>query len=178
MAEASHIFERLKREYLVKRYLKLAVFVGLSSFATSAFAANIVETANRAGTFKTLLAAAKAAGLANTLATKGHLTVFAPTDAAFAALPAGTVESLLRPENKQKLAALLSYHVLPSAVRAGQIPHTPTHVRTLKRSGDRFVTVQRGKRGVHVDRARVVAADIRADNGIIHVIDRVLMPSF
>ena len=162
----------------MKSTLKAATLVAALTFGSQAFAANIVETANSAGTFKTLLAAAKAAGLADVLATKGHLTVFAPTDAAFAALPPGTVESLLLPQNKDKLAAILSYHVVGRVIPASKTPTERTHVRTLKASGDRSVAVRRQGGGVTVDNARVIQADIRADNGIIHVIDKVLIPSF
>jgi uncharacterized surface protein with fasciclin (FAS1) repeats len=144
--------------------------------AGSASAANIVETAQSAGTFKTLLAAAKAAGLAGALADGDNLTVFAPTDEAFAALPAGTVESLLKPENKAQLAAILSYHVLPRELAAGQLPGKTIHVRTIKKGGDRTLSVTRKGSRVTVDGANVVTADIKADNGIIHVIDKVMLP--
>jgi len=140
-------------------------------------AANIVETARQAGTFGTLLAAAEAAGLASALADGGPLTVFAPTDEAFAALPAGTVENLLKPENKDQLAAILSYHVLPRRLTSSMLPHRRIHVRTIKTGGDRLLAVSKTRRGVTVDNATVVAADIRADNGVIHVIDRVMLPA-
>lgn len=161
----------------MKTTLKIATLLAGVAFTAPAFAANIVETASRAGTFNTLIAAAKAAGLADLLATKGHITVFAPTDAAFAALPPGTVESLLRPENKDKLAAILSYHVVGRAIPAARVPTERTQVRTLKATGDRSIAVRRQGSGVTVDNARVIQADIKADNGIIHVIDRVLIPS-
>jgi uncharacterized surface protein with fasciclin (FAS1) repeats len=144
--------------------------------ATAASAANIVETAKSAGTFGTLLAAAEAAGLAGALATGQNLTVFAPTDEAFAALPAGTVETLLKPENKAQLAAILSYHVLPRELASNQLPGRTIHVRTIKSGGDRTLAVSKTMTGVTVDGANVVAADIRADNGIIHVIDKVMLP--
>jgi uncharacterized surface protein with fasciclin (FAS1) repeats len=156
----------------------LAAAFGISmAFAGSAHAANIVETAAKAGTFQTLLAAAKAAGLAGALADGKNLTVFAPTDEAFAQLPAGTVESLLKPENKAKLAAILSYHVLPRRLTSNQLPHKAIHVRTIKSGGDRLLRVSKGRSGVTVDEARVIKADIRASNGVIHVIDRVMLPS-
>lgn len=142
-----------------------------------ASAANIVETAMGAGTFNTLLAAAKAAGLADALATGENLTVFAPTDEAFAALPAGTVENLLKPENKDQLIALLSYHVIPARIVSGDIAEGTSEVSTLKEGGDTMIDVVKGSSGVTVDGANVVAADIMADNGVIHVIDRVIMPS-
>jgi uncharacterized surface protein with fasciclin (FAS1) repeats len=142
----------------------------------SAQAANIVETAQGAGQFGTLLAAAKAAGLADALATGENLTVFAPTDEAFAKLPAGTVENLLKPENKDQLVAVLSYHVLPRVLMSNQLPAGPIHVRTLKQNGDRLLAISKGN-GVTVDQANVVSADIKASNGVIHVIDSVMLPS-
>ena len=145
--------------------------------AAPATAANIVETADGAGTFGTLLAAAKAAGLAGALAEGENLTVFAPTDEAFAALPEGTVETLLKPENKDQLAAILSYHVLPRELASNQLPGRTIHVKTIKAGGDRLLAVTKSSSGVTVDGANVVAADIRADNGIIHVIDKVMLPS-
>ena len=154
-----------------------AAIIAAGLIASPANAANIVETASKAGTFNTLLAAAKAAGLANALATGKHLTVFAPTDAAFAKLPKGTVESLLKPENKSKLAAILSYHVLPRKLASNQLPHKAIHVRTIKSGGDRLLRVRKSRSGVTVDKANVVKADIRASNGIIHVIDKVMLPS-
>jgi uncharacterized surface protein with fasciclin (FAS1) repeats len=140
-------------------------------------AANIVETAASTGKFDTLLAAAKAAGLVKALSKGGPITVFAPTDAAFANLPAGTVEMLLKPENKVKLAAILKYHVVPGRIMAKDVPHKPTHVKTLKRGGDTTIRAVRNGKRVHIDNARVITADIRADNGVIHVINRVLLPS-
>jgi uncharacterized surface protein with fasciclin (FAS1) repeats len=154
----------------------LGAALALSLSAGAASAANIVETAQGAGTFGTLIAAAKAAGLADALATGKNLTVFAPTDEAFAKLPAGTVESLLKPENKDQLAAILLYHVLPRKLSAGQIPSKAIHVRTLKASGDRTLAIKKRGGGVTVDNAKVIAADIQADNGIIHVIDTVMLP--
>jgi uncharacterized surface protein with fasciclin (FAS1) repeats len=145
--------------------------------APTAQAANIVETAKSAGVFNTLLTAATAAGLATPLSEDGPLTVFAPTDEAFSKLPAGTVESLLKPENKDKLAAILSYHVLPRKLTSNMLPHKSIHVRTIKSGGDRLLTVTKGRSGVTVDGAKVVDADIKADNGVIHVIDKVMLPS-
>jgi uncharacterized surface protein with fasciclin (FAS1) repeats len=140
----------------------------------AAKAANVVETAGSTGQFNTLIAAAKAAGLADALATKQGITVFAPTDAAFARLPKGTVASLLKPENKAKLQSILLYHVLPTEVRSGDVPTQKTQVKTLDQG--EAVTVRRDGKTVRVDEARVVKADIAADNGVIHVIDRVLIP--
>jgi len=145
--------------------------------AVPASAENIVEVAKGAGTFNTLLAAAEAAGLAGALAGGNNLTVFAPTDEAFAALPDGTVENLLKPENKDQLAAVLSYHVLPRELASNMLPGRTIHVKTIKQGGDRLLAVTKSGGGVTVDDATVVAADIRADNGIIHVIDKVMLPS-
>ena len=155
----------------------LAASAALCLTIASASAANIVETAQGAGTFNTLLAAATAAGLADALATGKNLTVFAPTDEAFAKLPAGTVENLLKPENKDQLVAVLSYHVLPRKLASNQMMAGPFHVRTLKGSGDRLLAITKGAGGVTIDNATVLKADIMADNGIIHVIDTVMLPS-
>jgi uncharacterized surface protein with fasciclin (FAS1) repeats len=154
----------------------LGATMALALLTTAASAANIVETAASAGSFNTLIAAAKAAGLADALANGKNLTVFAPTDEAFAKLPAGTVESLLKPENKDKLAAILLYHVLPRELTSSQMPKGPIHVRTLKSSGDRTLAVRKGKGGVTIDNANVIKADIMTDNGVIHVIDSVMLP--
>ena len=156
--------------------LALAAALAFLFGAASASAANIVETANGAGTFKTLLAAATAAGLADALATGKDLTVFAPTDEAFAKLPAGTVEDLLKPENKAKLAAILSYHVVPSKIMAADIKDGTSEVKTLKEGGDNMIEVIKSADGVTVDGAKVVTADVAADNGVIHVIDAVILP--
>jgi uncharacterized surface protein with fasciclin (FAS1) repeats len=146
-------------------------------FAGQAQAANIVETAASTGKFNTLLAAAKAAGLVKALSGGGPITVFAPTDAAFANLPEGTVETLLKPENKSKLAAILKYHVVPGRILAKDIPSKATHVKTLKRGGDTTIRAIRSGKRVHIDNARVITADIKASNGVIHVINKVLLPS-
>ena len=155
----------------------LAATAALCLGAASASAANVVETAQAAGSFKTLIAAAQAAGLADALANTKNITVFAPTDAAFAKLPKGTVEMLLKPENKAKLVAILEYHVVPKEITAEQIPNGKTKLTTLKPKGDRTILVDKTKMGVTVDKAHVVKADVMADNGVIHVIDTVLIPS-
>ena len=132
---------------------------------------DIVETAVANGSFKTLVSAVGAAGLAETLKGKGPFTVFAPTDAAFAKLPAGTVESLVKPENKAKLAGILSYHVIEGKVMAADVKSGT--VRTL--NGKKVeVAVENGK--VRFGGAQVIATDINASNGVIHVIDTVVMP--
>ncbi len=155
----------------------LAATAALCLGAASASAANVVETAQAAGSFKTLITAAQAAGLADALANTKNITVFAPTDAAFAKLPKGTVESLLKPENKAKLVAILEYHVVPKEITAEQIPAGKIKLTTLKPKGDRTIIVDKTKKGVTVDNAHVVKADVMADNGVIHVIDTVLIPS-
>ena len=143
----------------------------LASYAVAAD--DVVSVAAGAGTFKTLLAAAEAAGLVDALRTQGPITVFAPTDEAFAKLPAGTVESLLRPENRAALAGILTYHVVPGAMPASRVARV-SGATTL--NGQR-VEFTRTADGVLVDGARVIAADVEASNGIIHVIDRVILPA-
>jgi uncharacterized surface protein with fasciclin (FAS1) repeats len=154
--------------------IAIAASMLMSGAAATANAANIVETAKSAGSFNTLLAAATAAGLADALATGDNLTVFAPTDEAFAKLPAGTVEDLLKPENKDKLVAILTYHVVGRTLTSDMLPGRTIHVKTLN-SADMLAVTKSGA-GVTVDEANVVSADIAADNGTIHVIDTVLLP--
>ena len=134
--------------------------------------ATIVETAVAAGNFKTLVAAVQAAGLVDTLNGKGPFTVFAPTDAAFAKLPAGTLEMLLKPENKAKLAAILTYHVVPGAVKAADVVKLK-YAGTV--NGQR-VDIKVDGAKVTVDGAAVTATDIACSNGVIHVIDAVILP--
>ncbi|NCG18177.1 MAG: fasciclin domain-containing protein [Rhodobacterales bacterium] len=145
----------------------------LLALASSAFAADgdIVDVASKNGSFGTLVAAVGAAGLAETLQSEGPFTVFAPTDEAFAALPEGTVADLLKPENKGKLTAILTYHVVAGKVMAADVK--PGAVPSVE--GDTIdITIQDGK--VMVDGATVVLADVKAPNGVIHVIDQVIMP--
>jgi uncharacterized surface protein with fasciclin (FAS1) repeats len=133
---------------------------------------DIVDTAVAAGSFTTLAKALTAAGLIDTLKGPGPFTVFAPTDEAFAKLPAGTLENLLKPENKDKLRRILTYHVVPGEVRAADVLKLPSAKAV---SGDTItVKVTGGK--VHVDDANVVKTDIKATNGVIHVIDAVILP--
>ena len=137
----------------------------------SAAPGDIVAIASSAGSFKTLVAAVKAAGLVETLQGKGPFTVFAPTDEAFAKLPAGTVDSLLKPEKKEKLVAILTYHVVPGKVMAAD-------VKTMKAktvNGQELSIVVEGG-NVMVNNAKVVKTDVAANNGVIHVIDTVLLP--
>jgi uncharacterized surface protein with fasciclin (FAS1) repeats len=133
---------------------------------------DIVETAVSAGSFKTLVAAVQAAGLVDALKAPGPLTVFAPTDEAFNKLPAGTVENLLKPENKDKLIAVLTYHVVPGRVTAGEVVNL-TSAKTINGRSLKISAVE-GK--VMVDSAQVMATDIMASNGVIHVIDAVVLP--
>ena len=134
---------------------------------------DIVTVAATAGDFNTLVAAIKAAGLVETLKGEGPFTVFAPNDAAFAKLPAGTLESLLLPENKEKLVAILTYHVVPGEVLAADVV-TLTSANTVEGEA---VAISVDDAGVHVNDAMVIATDVMASNGVIHVIDSVLIPS-
>lgn len=148
--------------------LAAALFV-----AGAANAKNIVETAVGAGQFNTLVAAVKAAGLAETLSGPGPFTVFAPTDAAFAKLPAGTVEDLLKPENKAKLAGILTYHVVPGKVMAADIAGKKTDAKTVNGQALAIDATS----GVTLNgSAKVTTADVAADNGVIHIIDTVVLP--
>lgn len=148
------------------------------ALATPAFAqapakADIVDTAVAAGQFKTLAAALNAAGLVNTLKGPGPFTVFAPTDAAFAKLPAGTVDNLLKPENKAQLVAVLTYHVVPGKVASSALAGKVTDAKTVE---GRTVKIDATHGGVTVNGAKVVMADVSATNGVIHVVDTVLIP--
>ncbi|MCO8122055.1 fasciclin domain-containing protein [Stieleria sp. TO1_6] len=134
---------------------------------------DIVDTAAAAGQFNTLIAAVKAAGLVDTLKGDGPFTVFAPTDAAFAKLPKGTVETLLKPENKAKLQSILTFHVVPGKVMAADV--SKLSGATTAQGQQVSVSTKNGK--VMIDGANVVKADIAASNGVIHVIDQVLMPA-
>ena len=143
--------------------------------ATPVFAGgskDIIDTAVSAGSFKTLAAALQAAGLVETLKGKGPFTVFAPTDEAFAKLPAGTVESLLRPENKAKLQAVLTYHVVPGSVGSSEV----VKLKSAKTVNGQKLKISTSGGNVMVDSATVVTADIVASNGVIHVIDSVVLP--
>ena len=133
---------------------------------------DIVDTAVTAGSFNTLVAAVQAADLVDTLKSPGPFTVFAPTDEAFAALPAGTVDSLLLPENKDKLVEILTYHVVAGETFAADLAGKQVAVATVQGT---TVDID-GTDGVRVDNARVVQADVDASNGVIHVIDKVILP--
>lgn len=134
--------------------------------------ADIVDTAVAAGAFNTLVAAVQAAGLVDTLKGEGPFTVFAPTDEAFAALPEGTVESLLQPENRDQLVAVLTYHVVPGKVTAAEVVNL-SEAATVNGAN---VTISSSYGKVKVDGATVVQADVMASNGVIHVIDQVILP--
>jgi transforming growth factor-beta-induced protein len=161
----------VKRIYVVTC---LALLLTLS-FSSSAFAGSkkdIVDTAVAAGDFKTLAAALQAAGLVDTLKGAGPFTVFAPTDEAFAKLPAGTVEDLLKPENKQKLVSILTYHVVAGDVMAKDV--VKLHEAKTVNGKEVKIMVEGGK--VMIDNANVTKTDIQCSNGVIHVIDSVLLP--
>ncbi|MEX0328133.1 MAG: fasciclin domain-containing protein [Ruegeria sp.] len=145
-------------------------------FTTSAMAdghgKDIVDTAVGAGSFGTLVAAVQAAELVDTLKGEGPFTVFAPTDEAFAALPEGTVETLLKPENKDQLVAILTYHVVPGKVMSGDLSDDMTAATV--QGGDITIDLDNG---VMINDANVVQADIETSNGVIHVIDKVILPA-
>lgn len=157
---------------------KLALFAAILLIATASFAANqggskdIVDTAVAAGKFNTLAKALQAAGLVDTLKGKGPFTVFAPTDAAFAKLPPGTLEDLLKPENKEKLTKILTYHVVSGDVMAKDVVKMNS-AKTVE-GDDLKISTKGGK--VYVNDAKVISPDVKASNGVIHVIDTVLLP--
>ncbi len=134
---------------------------------------NIVETAAANENFSTLVAAVKAADLVEALSSEGPFTVFAPTNEAFAALPEGTLDDLLKPENKEQLQGILKYHVVSGKIKSGDIASGETNVNTLQGSA---VNVVKGDAGVTVNGAKVTSADIKTSNGVIHVIDTVILP--
>lgn len=150
----------------------VALAISISAATATGKKADIVQTAVDAGSFNTLVAAVKAAGLVETLQGAGPFTVFAPTDEAFARLPAGTVENLLKPENKSKLVAILTYHVVPGKVMSKDLAGKKTMAKSVEGSQIEVDATN----GVTVDSAKVVKADIEASNGVIHVIDTVIMP--
>lgn len=152
--------------------LTLLLSAGVALAAHHGEKKDIVDTAAEAGSFSTLVTAVKAADLVDTLKGEGPFTVFAPTDDAFAKLPAGTVEDLLKPENKDKLTEVLTYHVVPGKVMAADAMKVDN--ATTVQGGDITIKTMDGK--VMVDDATVTQADIEASNGVIHVIDTVIMP--
>ena len=156
----------------MKSFINTLTALPLAFLSVNVHALDIVDTAVSAGQFNTLVAAVEAADLVSTLKGDGPFTVFAPTDEAFAALPEGTVENLLKPENKEQLIAVLTYHVVAGKIMSSDIAGTKAMVESVQGSElDVDAT-----NGVTVDGATVVTADIETDNGVIHVIDRVVLP--
>lgn len=156
---------------LRKTFAALAASTMLAAPAFAMDSKDIVDTAVEAGSFETLVAAVQAAGLVETLKGDGPFTVFAPTDEAFAALPEGTVEELLKPENADQLTAILTYHVVPGKVMSGDLTDG---MEAATVEGSEVTIMTEG--GVTVDGASVVTADIETSNGVIHVIDQVILP--
>jgi uncharacterized surface protein with fasciclin (FAS1) repeats len=146
--------------------------IGAPGTRLAAQSSDIVDTAVAAGSFNTLARALTAAGLVNTLKGAGPFTVFAPTDEAFAKLPAGTLDSLLKPENKDKLRRILTHHVVPGAVMAADV----VKLKSAKAASGDTLTIAARERTVKIDNATVVKTDIRASNGVIHVVDAVMLP--
>lgn len=163
-----------RRNFFVASVLALLIvgIAGLGSTRTSAAyrAQDIVDTAISAGSFNTLVTAIKTAGLVDTLKSEGPFTVFAPTDAAFAKLPSGTLEALL--QDKEKLTAILTYHVVPGKVMAADV----VNLKTAKTVNGKPLSISAANGSVMVNNAKVIRTDISASNGVIHVIDTVVLP--
>jgi uncharacterized surface protein with fasciclin (FAS1) repeats len=176
MVPAAFNQENLMTMKLVYAAAIAATAVGLTlgnaEDAVAAEKKDIVDTAVAAGQFETLAAALDAAGLVATLKDPGPFTVFAPTDEAFANLPAGTVEALLRPENKEQLVAVLTYHVVPGKVAAAEV----VNLDQAKTVNGGMLKIDADSNGVKINDANVKTTDIAASNGLIHVIDKVLLP--
>jgi uncharacterized surface protein with fasciclin (FAS1) repeats len=162
----------MNRRSLLAAFGGTALAVTLAACTPVARTPDIVDIASSNEQFSMLVAAVSAAGLVETLQGDGPFTVFAPTNEAFAALPAGTVENLLKPENKDQLVKVLTYHVVPGAVTSDQLVGKRTDVATVEGQNVRI----NGTHGVRVNNARVTQADIIASNGVIHRIDKVLLP--
>jgi len=152
--------------------LATSSLLGVAQTDAKEKAKDIVAVATGAGSFNTLVAAVKAAGLVETLQGPGPFTVFAPTDEAFAKLPKGTVEDLLKPENKAKLVSILTYHVVAGKVMAADV--TTMKAKTVN---GQSLDVQVADGAVTVDKAKVIKTDVAASNGVIHVIDNVVLPN-
>lgn len=166
---------KLKRIAIVFSFAAAALVLSVSTKTLAqpdGATKDIVDTAVAAGSFKTLATALQAAGLVDTLKGKGPFTVFAPTDAAFAKLPAGTVDDLLKPENKQKLVAILTYHVVPGRILAAKV----MTMKSAKTVNGESLTISVNGSTVMVDNAKVIKANVLCSNGVIHVIDSVLLP--
>lgn len=159
------------RRILVVAMIALPIGAGVGM--VNAAQKDIVETAEASGQFSTLITAVKAAGLEDTLKGSGPYTIFAPTDEAFAKLPPETLQNLLKPENKQQLAAILSYHVVPGKVLSSDLDGKNTTATTVQ---GQDVTIDASD-GVRVNDATVTAADVEASNGVVHAIDTVIMPT-
>ena len=165
-------FNRSLVQFLAAGVAVLAISLGVSTTVRADSHKDIVDTAVDAGSFQTLAKALNAAGLVETLKGEGPFTVFAPTDEAFSKLPEGALEDLLKPENKEKLVAILTYHVVPGKVMASDVA-TMDSAKTVQ---GQSITITKDDDGVMVDDARVVQTDIACSNGVIHVIDNVVMP--
>lgn len=155
-----------------KLIVSLFGLIALSSVSFAQEKKDIVDTAVAAGSFKTLVAAVKAAGLVDTLKGKGPFTVFAPTDEAFAKLPAGTVEELLKPENKAKLTDILTYHVVAGNVASDAAMKLTTATALNKKA----IKLEVKDGALYLNTAKVTTADVKCSNGVIHIIDAVLLP--
>jgi uncharacterized surface protein with fasciclin (FAS1) repeats len=160
------------RSKLATLAVAAAALVGIAGASARAAETDIVETAIATGQFKTLATALDRAGLVATLKGQGPFTVFAPTDTAFAKLPAGTVDNLLRPENKAQLTAILTYHVVPGRVTAADV----ARLKQAETVNGKMVDVKADGGSVMINDAKVTTADVAASNGVIHVIDAVLLP--
>jgi uncharacterized surface protein with fasciclin (FAS1) repeats len=158
---------------IATQFVFVAAQASAGNYGNKAASKDIVDTAVAAGQFKTLAAALEAADLVGTLKGDGPFTVFAPTDAAFAKLPEGTVESLLKPENRDQLIAILTYHVVPGKVEAADV----VKLSEAKTVNGQEVSITVADNGVQINDANVVKTDINASNGVIHVIDTVILPS-
>jgi len=160
---------------ILKRFMVIALVafpLGFGANMLQASQKDIVDTAADAGQFTTLITAVKAAGLEDTLKGSGPFTVFAPTDAAFDKLPAGTVDNLLKPENKDQLVAILTYHVVPGKVMSADIAGQQTAATTVQ---GQEISID-ASNGVKINDATVTTADVEASNGVVHAIDTVIMP--
>ncbi|MEM9320785.1 MAG: fasciclin domain-containing protein [Pseudomonadota bacterium] len=162
----------MNRRFALKAVAAIGLATAVAACQPMGGEPNIVEVAASNDSFSTLVAAVDAAGLVDTLSGPGPFTVFAPTNDAFAALPPGTVDSLLLPENRDQLVAILTYHVVPGAVTSDQLVGQRLNVATVNGA---TVHID-GTHGVRVNQATVTTADIMASNGVIHVIDQVLLP--
>lgn len=159
----------------MRMFITTTVLTCALAFSTTTIRAadkDIVDTAVAAGSFQTLAKALQAAGLVETLKGKGPFTVFAPTDDAFAKLPPGTLEALLKPENKAKLTSILTYHVVPGRVTAAKV----ATMKAAKTVNGQQLKIENADGGVTIDGVRVVKTDLEASNGVIHVIDQVVLP--